>query len=215
MQRTLFGILGLMLLMAGLVFGLGYLVQGKEKGLPSMAQASGGGATGESTSESATAAAEEEEAKLHEIQKEIETLSSQLLADMQKEVHLNLGLVGQLRAYQSMLDQMQEYARKVEQDIDIIEEISKQEFQEDVQLQAGLFAGKKASLVASHLEEFRASRVGAILAHMKGKEASAVLDVWAKKKDPRVSAFYREVMAAYLSNKRYQANPELFQRSTN
>ena len=77
-------------------------------------------------------------------------------------------------------------------------------------MQASLFAGKKPDLVAKHLEEFRASRVGAILAKMKEKEASVVLDQWAKQKSPKVSAFYREVMAAYLNNRRRDANPELF-----
>ncbi|MCB1136813.1 MAG: hypothetical protein KDK78_11135, partial [Chlamydiia bacterium] len=49
------------------------------------------------------------------------------------------------------------------------------------------------------------------LSKMKPKEASAVLDTWAENKDPRVSAFYREVTAAYLNNKRYDANPQAFE----
>jgi len=148
--------------------------------------------------------------KVSSIQEELEDLSTQMVADLQSEQRLNLSMIGYLRSYQQMLNEIKEYAQTVEKQIAVIEEISKEEFQEDVKLQASLFSGKKPELVAKHLEEFRASRVGAILAKMKEKEASAVLDIWAKKKDPRVSAFYRETMAAYLNNRRRDMHPELF-----
>ena len=133
-----------------------------------------------------------------------------MAADLRAESRLNLNMLGQLRAHQQILEEIQAYAKEVEQQVEIIEEISRDEFQEDVTLQASLFNGKKPDLVAKHLEEFRASRVGAILSKMKEKEASAVLDVWAKQKDARVGAFYRETMAAYLNNKRRDMHPELF-----
>ena len=146
------------------------------------------------------------------IQHELNELSAKMITELRNEDRLNLSMVAQLRAYQEMMRQIEVYAKKIERDIDIIEEISKNEFQEDVRLQASLFTGKKAELVAKHLEEFRASRVGAILAKMKEKEASAVLDVWAKRDGPKVSAFYREVVAAYLNNKRRDTHPELFDK---
>lgn len=146
-----------------------------------------------------------------ETQAKLDALSKQMIADLQAESRLNLNMLGQLRSYEHLLSQMEAYAQDVEQQIKIVEEISKQEFQEDVALQASLFSGKKPELVATHLEEFRASRVGAILAKMKDKEASQVLDVWAKKKEPKVSAFYRETMASYLNNKRRDMHPELFE----
>lgn len=150
-------------------------------------------------------------AQVSAIQEELDRLSEQMVADLQSERRLNLNMVGTLRANRQMIDQIQNYAVKVEKQIDIIEEIAKDEFQEDVKLQASLFTGKKADLVAKHLEEFRAARVGAILAKMKEKEASAVLDIWAKASDPRISAFYRETMAAYLNNRRRDMHPELFE----
>lgn len=153
---------------------------------------------------------EPEKATKSAVQTELEELSKNMLADLESEKRLNLNMVGQLRAFDQMLTSMQSYAAKVQKQIKIIEEISKTEFQEDVQLQASLFAGKKPELVAKHLEEFRASRVGAILAKMKEKEAGRVLDVWAKSEDSRASAFYREAMAAYLSNKRRDMHPDLF-----
>lgn len=146
------------------------------------------------------------------VEQELEELSSQMVSDFHAERRVNVNMVGQLRAYRRMLTQIQDYAQAVEKQIDIIEEIGKDEFQEDVKLQASLFAGKKSDLVAKHLKEFKASRVGAILSKMKEKEASAVLDTWAKKDDPRVSAFYRETMAAYLNNKRRDMHPELFDK---
>lgn len=146
------------------------------------------------------------------IQQELNDLSAKMVSQLKAEEQLNLNLVAQLRSYQEMLRQIEDYAADVERNLDIIEEISREEFQEDVKLQADLFAGKKPSLVAKHLEEFRAARVGAILSKMKDKEASAVLDIWAQQQNPKVSAFYREVMASYLNNKRRDANPELFNK---
>ncbi len=143
---------------------------------------------------------------------DLNELAEKVAANMRSEIRLNLNMMAQLRAYQEMLNQVQGYANKVERNIDIIKEITQNEFQEDVSLQASLFTGKRPNTVASHLEEFRASRVGAILAKMKEKEAGAVLDVWAKQKDPRVSVFYRQVMAAYLNNKRRDEHPELFNK---
>jgi len=148
------------------------------------------------------------------IQEELDRLSQQMVADLQSERRLNLNMVGTLRANRQMIDQIQTYAVKVEKQIDIIEEIAKDEFQEDVKLQASLFTGKKADLVAKHLEEFRAARVGAILAKMKEKEAGAVLDIWAKASNPRISSFYREAMAAYLNNRRRDMHPELFENKS-
>ena len=144
------------------------------------------------------------------IQQELNTLSEKMVAQLRQEERLNLSMVAQLRSYQEMMRQIEDYANRVERNLDMIEEISKDEFQEDVKLQASLFNGKKADLVAKHLEEFRASRVGAILAKMKDKEASAVLDIWAKQDDPKIGAFYREVMASFLNNKRRDSRPELF-----
>jgi hypothetical protein len=146
------------------------------------------------------------------IQQELNDLSSKVIAQIKSEERLNLNMVAQLRSYQEMMRQIEGYASEIERNLDLIEEISKDEFQQDVKLQASLFSGKKASLVGKHLEEFRASRVGAILAKMKEKEAGAVLDTWAKQEDVKVAAFYREVMAAYLNNRRRDANPELFNK---
>ena len=147
-----------------------------------------------------------------ETQGTLKQISAKMLSELEAESRLNLNLLAQLRSYQELLRQIEGYAQKVEQDLSLIEEISKDEFQEDVQLQASLFTGKKPALVAKHLEEFRASRVGAILSKMKEKEASAVLDVWAKEQDPKVSTFYREVTASYLSNKRRELHPDLFDK---
>lgn len=141
--------------------------------------------------------------RMSPVQQELEQLAAKTVQDLQTESRVNLNMIGQLRAQQETLKAIQEYSAKVQKQIDVIEEISKDEFQEDVRLQASLFNGKKSDLVAKHLEEFRASRVGAILAKMKEKEASAVLDIWAESQDPKVTAFYREAMTAYLTNKRH------------
>ena len=150
--------------------------------------------------------------ELPPIQQELNDLSSKMVAQLKSEERLNLNMVAQLRSYQEMMRQVEGYAFEIEKNLDMIEEISRDEFQEDVKLQASLFSGKKPDLVAKHLEEYRASRVGAILAKMKQKEASVVLDTWAEQDDVKVAAFYREVMAAFLNNKRRDANPELFNR---
>lgn len=146
------------------------------------------------------------------IQQELEQLTTKMVQELKQEDRLTLTMVSQLRSFYEMMTQVQGYAKQIETNLDIVEEISKEEFQEDVKLQASLFSGKKPDLVAKHLEEFRAGRVGAILAKMKDKEASAVMDIWAKKDDPKISGFYREVMASYLNNKRRDANPELFNK---
>jgi flagellar motility protein MotE (MotC chaperone) len=146
------------------------------------------------------------------IQQELEQLTTKMVQELKQEDRLTLTMVSQLRSFYEMMTQVQGYAKQIETNLDIVEEISKEEFQEDVKLQASLFSGKKADLVAKHLEEFRAGRVGAILAKMKDKEASDVMDIWAKKDDPKISGFYREVMASYLNNKRRDANPELFNK---
>lgn len=145
-----------------------------------------------------------------QIQRELDDVASKIVADMRAESRLNLNMLGQLRAYRSMVSQLDTIAQEVDHNMGIIEEINSEEFQHNTRLQATLFSGKKPDLVAKHLEEFPASRVGAILANMKPKEASTVLDIWASRKDPRTSAFYREVTSAYLNNKRYQSEPELF-----
>ena len=146
------------------------------------------------------------------MQRELKELTEKIVMELKAEARLNFTMVPQLRAFRDMLTLIENYANKVETDIEVIKEISKNEFQEDVELQAALFKGKKSDLVAKHLEEFSASRVGAILAKMKPKEASDVLDVWAKSDNPTISMFYRKVMASYLNNKRRDENPELYRK---
>ncbi len=148
------------------------------------------------------------------IQQELNQLATKRVRELREEQRLNLNLGATLRSYQEMFNGIHTYAKSVESDLNLIEQISKDEFQEDVKQIAALFSGKKADLVAKHLEEFRAARVGAILSKMKDKEASEVLDTWAKAEDPKVSTFYREVMAAYLNNKRRDSHPELFKQVT-
>ncbi len=152
--------------------------------------------------------------ELTPMQEELSNASAKIVAEMRAESRLNLNMLGQLRAYSQMLAQLDTIAQDVDKNMAIIEEITKDEFQENVRLQAALFSGKKADVVAGHLEEFPASRVGAILSKMKDKEASLVLDVWAKGKDPAMSHFYREVTAAYLNNKRFENHPKLFDGAT-
>ncbi len=192
----------LVVLIGGVVGGIVFLVPGaKNRAVvaPSSGEdkSSGGGA---------------KVAALPPIQRELNELSEKVVAQLKSEERLNLNMVAQLRSHQEMMRQIEGYSAKIERNLDLIEEISKEEFQEDVKLQASLFNGKKSDLVAQHLEEFRAARVGAILAKMKEKEASKVLDTWAKQDDIKVAAFYREVMASYLNNKRRDANPELFNK---
>lgn len=215
MNRPGLLLIGLILGIIALLFGAAHFLGGKQNlpnaggGTSSVSQASSSSVASSSSGASSSAA------KIPPIQAELNELSAEMVAELRNEERLNLNMVAQLRAYREMLSQIEEYAKKIEYDIDVIEEISKNEFQEDVKLQASLFVGKKADLVARHLEEFRASRVGAILAKMKQKEASAVMDVWAKQDDPKVSTFYREVVAAYLNNKRRDAQPGLFNKLKN
>ena len=104
-----------------------------------------------------------------EQQQELDQLTAQLITDMRAENRLNLSMTAQLRGYQEMLKQVTDYGQKIENDMDMIRQISKDDFQEDVVLQAALFTGKKPEIVASHLEEFpglnvkdlRVSRAGA------------------------------------------------------
>jgi flagellar motility protein MotE (MotC chaperone) len=140
----------------------------------------------------------------------LEDLSREILVNMNTEKRLNTSMMSQLRAYNSMQKQIQDYAKKVESDIDYIRAISKDEFQEDVRMQAELYSGKKAKKIAKQLEKFAPFRAGAILAQLKAKEAGNVLDVWAKSQDPATEPFYKEVMISYLKNKRYLENAELF-----
>ncbi len=201
-KKNLMVLGSLILFIGGIVAAVVLLVPGPRRAGAIAAPSSSGG------SSSAGGAV----ASVPPIQQELNELSSKMVAELKSESRLNLNMVAHLRAYQGMMGQIEGYASQIEKNLDLIEEISKGEFQEDVKLQASLFGGKKASLVSQHLEEFRASRVGAILAKMKEKEASAVLDTWAKQDDIKVAAFYREVMAAYLNNKRRDANPELFSK---
>ncbi len=173
-----------------------------------------GGASAASTSDANTvstyqmAESNEETA----LQKELRELTEKMITELRAEERLNLTMVPQLRTFRDMLQLIQNYAKKIEMDIDIIKEISKNAFQEDVTLQAALFKGKKSKLVAKHLEEFNAGRVGAILAKMKTKEAGDVLDVWAVDGNPEIGKFYRSVMAAYLNNRRRDMDPKLFDK---
>jgi len=143
-------------------------------------------------------------------EKELNQLREKLITELRADERLKVNMVPTLRMYRDMLKLLDNYAQKVETDIEILQQISNNEFQEDIILQAALFKGKKATQVAKHLEEFNAGRVGAILAKMKEQEASNVLDVWAEPENTQVSKFYRAVMAAYLQNKRRDANPEYY-----
>lgn len=147
-----------------------------------------------------------------EMQTELDELTEKMVTEMRAEERLSLSMVPQLRALRDSLHLVQGYAQKVERDIELIEEITKTEFQENVRLQAALFKGKKPEIVAKHLEEFDAGRVGAILAQMKPVDAGDVLDVWAGDPKPKVRKFYRQVVAAYLSNKRLDLNPEFYEK---
>jgi hypothetical protein len=144
-------------------------------------------------------------------EKEMEELTKQIMTELRSEQRLNLNINAQLRTYRTMLQQVQEYANNIENDVELIKEISQKDFQENVELQAGLFTGKKPELVARHLEEFDPARVGAILSKMKEKEASAVLDVWAIAPPVgRNGRFYQDVVTAYLKSRRYDLNPSMF-----
>ncbi|MBN4066766.1 hypothetical protein JYU14_01625 [Simkania negevensis] len=145
-----------------------------------------------------------------QIEEELNALAAKMLVDWKSESRLTLNMVAQLRSYEDMLEEVMGYSQRVEKDLAIFDEISKHKFQEDVALQADLFSGKKSEVVAKHLQQFQANRVGAILARMRPREASTIMDHWAVADDQRVSKFYREVMASYLNNKRFDENPEFF-----
>lgn len=140
---------------------------------------------------------------LHE---ELEALSQDVIRNIKTEMKLNLDMIAQLRTYKKMLHQLQNYSHKVEKEIALIQEITRDEFKDNVALQAELFKGKKPVLIAKHLREFSPVRAGAILSKMREKEASQVLDAWASTD----SEFYRATVEAYLKNKRQEMHPELF-----
>lgn len=148
----------------------------------------------------------------NDVDQQLRDLSEKFVVDIETERRLNASMVSQLRAYQDMLVQVENYAKRVEKDIDYIRAIAATEFKEDVQLQADLYTGKKPKKIAQQLEKFSPVRAGAILARMKAKEAGNVLDVWAKDPNPEVEVFYRDVMISYLKNRRMLDNPELFQQ---
>ncbi len=148
---------------------------------------------------------------LTKTQESLSLLAEKLSRNLQAEEKLRLSMISQLQTFESLLEDLRDYSLKIENDMAILNRISDGQFQEDVKLQAALYKGKKPSIVADHLSDFHANRAGAILAHMKEKEASDVLDVWAVSTDIKVVDFYRQVMAAYLDNKRYLLNPKLYQ----
>ena len=147
-------------------------------------------------------------------EKDLKLLTEKLVKEMRAEERLDLSMVSQLRYYREMLAKTDRYARRVEKELDVIKEINEESFQEDIILQAALFGGKKPTLVAKHLEGFNPSRIGAILSKMKKKEASAVLDVWASVDDQDAKIFYRSVIASYLTNKRRDMDPDLYQKAS-
>jgi len=149
------------------------------------------------------------------LQTELNNLTKQTIGNIQAEQRLNLNMAAQLNSYKAIISQLQEYSNQIEGNINLIKEISKEDFQENVAMQALLFTGKKPELVAKHLEEFDPMRVGAILSKMKEKEAGQVFDVWAVSPPVQASTnFYRDVMAAYLANRRRDLHPELFKNSS-
>jgi hypothetical protein len=162
----------------------------------------------------AAATDKEVEAKeaLTKNQDSLSDLAAELAKNLEAEKKLSLTMVSQLQTFESFLSSLKEFSNEVEANLSILDRISNKQFQEDVKLQAALYKGKNSKIVAEHLQEFHANRVGAILAYMKEKEASNVLDIWAVADTPDVSTFYREVMAAYLDNKRYLLNPKLYDK---
>lgn len=210
MNRNFLTLLMVLVVAASLLFGLFYYLGGKQDTASASKTAiarAGNGTDDETPSSSATSTSSP-------LQDELNKLAAKRLRELHEEQRLHLSIGATLKSYQEMFRQIHQYSKAVENDLNIIEQISKEEFQDDVKQIASLFGGKKPELVAKHLEEFRAARVGAVLAKMKEKEAAAVLDTWAKQGGKKVSTFYREVMAAYLNNKRRDANPELFQQIT-
>jgi flagellar motility protein MotE (MotC chaperone) len=152
--------------------------------------------------------------ELLKTQESLTTLAQSLKRNLDAEQKLSLTMISQLQTFEALLSNLKSFSHEVENNIAILNRISDKQFQEDVKLQAALYKGKKAEIVADHLSEFHANRAGAILANMKEQEASDVLDVWAVSNDPKTSEFYREVMAAYLDNKRYLQNPSFYKSLT-
>lgn len=225
MNVRVVGVLILILSLLGGMFGFAqYMKGGGEQGQREPTAQQGGASdamggakgAGGGVAQSASNGGGEEVMASEDLQQidhkeELDELSKRYLSDIKSDHRLNLKMATQLRSYENFLNYLKSYAKEVERDLKILEQISKDSFQEDVKLQASLFAGKKPEVVATHLEKFRSSRVGAILAKMKDKEASKVLDIWAIEQDPRVNLFYQEVMVSYLKNKRYDTHPELLE----
>ncbi len=165
----------------------------------------------------AEAAEKEVEAKyaLIKNQDSLSDLSEELTKNLEAEKKLSLTMVSQLQTFESFLSNLRDFSSHIEENLVILNKITDKQFQEDVKLQAALYKGKDSKIVAKHLQEFHANRVGAILAYMKDKEAGNVLDLWAAGNTPDISLFYREVMAAYLDNKRYLLNPSLYEKIKN
>lgn len=163
----------------------------------------------------ATEQAVEAKQSLMKNEDSLSALASELAKNIESEKKLSLSMISQLQTFESFLIHLQEFSSDVETNLDILNRISDKQFLEDVKLQAALYKGKDPKTVAEHLQEFNANRVGAILAYMKEKDASNVLDIWALNNTSDASQFYREVMAAYLDNKRYQLNPQLYEKLKN
>jgi flagellar motility protein MotE (MotC chaperone) len=142
------------------------------------------------------------------MQKEAEQLSNNYASELQDEQKLSLSLVPNLKALKNSLELVKDYAEGVEKDIDMIAEISNKDFQENVMLQAVLFKNKKPALVAKHLQELDVNRAGAILSKMTEEEAANILDFWSQNENNQLS---NEVIAAYISCKRHDLHPELYE----
>ncbi len=162
----------------------------------------------------AKATEEELEAKntLIKNQDSLSDLAEELSQNLEAEKKLSMSMVSQLQTLEAFLSNLRDFSSDIEENLLILNKITDKQFQEDVKLQAALYKGKDSKTVSEHLKEFHANRVGAILAYMKDKEAGNVLDLWAAANTPDISIFYREVMAAYLDNKRYLLNPSLYHK---
>lgn len=145
-------------------------------------------------------------------QDSLSELAEELGKNVAAEKKLSLSMISQLQTFESFLSNLKDFSNSIEDNLAILDRISDKQFQEDVKLQAALYKGKNPKTVADHLQEFHANRVGAILAHMKDKDAGNVLDIWAAGNSAEESTFYKEVMAAYLDNKRYLKNPKLYEK---
>lgn len=154
----------------------------------------------------------EEEDTTDPHQEELRQFVSQIRESIEAEMELNLEIFTQLHTYKQIFHHLTNYSKEIEREIDLLQEISRDEFQENVRLQAALFKGKKPELIVNHLRELSPTRAGAILAKMKEKKVSNILDLLA---DVPEKSFYREVLHAYLKSKRRTLHPELFQKVAN